>query len=370
VARPDPICVADAAAERALGLASYTSGLGPWLGWHIERGLLKADDRSARLFGEHLDHARKRWFRLDEELRAVLKALSESGIEATVLKGAHGARRWFAEPALRPMADIDVLVPSDAMSRSADALRAAGYEEKVDGRSMHPPRTEWRQAGSSALPRSLMLVHADDPAAIDLHGSLDIDFFGIATVRFGAPDAAFIEEVRLGATTARVLKQPLLAAHHAVHASHGLHGLTLIRLVELSLMLRHDMKSDADWAELDALLSELRAERFAWPALALTEQLAPGSVAPALLRRCAEASPQRLRRVVARLRPATAQRLNALALEERFMWSRGLGEHVRRTANMLLPTGRTGPVRRLARIYMERAYRLLRLRVGWSTERG
>jgi hypothetical protein len=368
-ARPEPIRAPDPAAERALGLASYTSGLGPWLGWNIERGVLDADDRSARLLHEHLDHARRRWAQLERELADVLTAFSERGIEATVLKGACGAQRWFAEPALRPMADVDVLVSHDEQSRSAHALRELGYDEQVEGRSVHPPRTEWRRRGSPVLPRSLMLVHADDPVAIDLHASLDIDFFGVATVRFDALGRALVDVMQMGDTTLRVLKQPLLAAHHAVHASHGLHGLTLVRLVELSLMLRHDMKCAADQDALDSLLSDLRAERFAWPALALAEQLAPGTVSPALLKRCADASPARLRRVVAGMSPATAQRLDGLALQERFMWSSGFNEHVRRAANMLLPTGRGGPVRRLGRIYLERTYRLLRLRVGWSAER-
>jgi len=301
---------------------------------------------------------------MEAELAAVFTALEAREIRPVVLKGTHGARRWFAEPALRPVADADLQVSPDLANAAADALCAAGYDEVVDGRRTDPPRSEWRRRGAPELPHSLMYVHADDAIAIDLHTSIDIDFFGIQRVRFDAVsscDRAVIARFDVG-----VLAQPLLAAHHAVHASQGLHGLTLIRLVELVLMLRGDMRTHADWHAFETLLHDVHAARFAWPALSLAERLVPGTVPAEVLTSCAAQVPAHLRRVVDALEPGTAQRIDSHALEERFMWASGVGEHLRRAAHMVVPTGR-GPVRRLGRIYADRAWRLLRLTVSWSS---
>lgn len=348
----------------ALGLAAYTSGVGPWLGWHLEDGLLAGDVPTAGILAAHLDHARRRAARMATALQDVLGALGGAGVDATLLKGMHTASAYFVEPGLRPMADMDVLVHADAIAASERALAAAGYVEEQSARLARPYRAEWRLRGAPDLPRSLTLTHADDPFAFDLHGTLDIDFFGVHTVPFGHPHWSALAAASFGSATATVLRQPLLAAHLAVHASHGLHGLTLIRLVELALVLRADMRLPADWNELGDLLRVLRAERFAFPAIALTDRLVPGLVPAPFLGGLRAAAPQRLRAVIDELRPATAQRIDGLALDERFMWAATPGEHLRRLGNMLLPTGAGGPVRRLGRIYAERAFRIARGRVS------
>jgi hypothetical protein len=361
---PDSLRTGSGGPLDALGLAAYTSGMGPWLGWHIETGRLGADPASARLLGDHLAHARRRWVRLESELHTVLAALTPLGVDVTVLKGAYGARHWFDEPALRPMSDIDVLVPRAAMQAAGRALAALGYDEKREVRIVDPPHAVWRRRGAAAYPHSLMLMHADDPIDVDLHGSLDVDYY-VATIRFGAPSAQQTRPQEWNGGTVRVLAQPLLAAHHAVHAAHG-HGLSLIRLTELALMLRHDMRSDGDWSDLDDLLGTLGARRFAWPSLALADQLVPGTVPATVLERGRAAASPRLRRIVDTMTPATAVRMRDVSLRERFMWAAGPAEHARRIHIMLLPTAQRGTLRQLGRIYLARAYQLLRARVRWG----
>jgi hypothetical protein len=180
-------------------------------------------------------------------------------VSGTVLKGGHTARHCFEEPGVRPMADLDVYVGSALMAVAEGALAAAGFEEVAGGRLARPRRSGWRLPGAPVGVRSLLLVHADDGYVIDLHGTLDIDFFGVRTVAFGEPGAAQLTPAWRGGDSAAersrpeaarpdqqaplpglpegtsVLAEPLLAAHCAVHAGHGLHGLTLIRLVELAL---------------------------------------------------------------------------------------------------------------------------------------
>jgi hypothetical protein len=72
-----------------------------------------------------------------------------------------------------------------------------------------------------------------------------------------------------------------------------------------------------------------------------------------------------LRHLADSLTPAGAQRLDDLALGERFIWGSGPADHLRRVTHMLLPGGERGSWRALARLYRERSYRLLRGRVRW-----
>lgn len=348
-------------------LAAYTSGLGPWLARHVEDGRLDVDAAAARQLEQHLAHSRRRWSRLEAALAKTARVLGAEDISVTLFKGAHTAHTLFAEPGLRPMADLDVLVPLAQMGSAERALAGAGYEENRDARLRRPRRSEWRPAGASRQLQSLMLVHQDDPYGIDLHGTLDIDFFGVRTVAFGAPSAADTENAGWSDVNVLVLKQPLLAAQHAVHASHGLHGLTLLRLVELTLLLRRDMRSAGDWSALHDLLRTLGAERFAWPALALVEKLAPGTVDAGLLSQCAAAAPAKLRGIVDALSPAAAQRIDTHALEERFMWAAGPVEHLRRVGDMLVPGSAGGSLRRLRDVYAHRGYQILRRRISWRS---
>jgi len=56
----------------------------------------------------------------------VLRGLAAAGIDALVLKGAGLAIRHYADPGLRPMGDVDILVPLARARAAMDVLRALG----------------------------------------------------------------------------------------------------------------------------------------------------------------------------------------------------------------------------------------------------
>lgn len=351
----------------ALSVAAYTSGLGPYLGHAIETGALAADDEAAALLALHLEHARRRARRLDAELTRALDVLGGAGILVTVLKSAHTAREYFPERATRPAADIDLAVPQEDLATAERALVDAGYT--LERRQPRPRQSTWVPPGAPTQLRSLALVHADDAFTLDLHASLDRDFFGIRTVRFGPLDAATRPWPDAHAA-ARVLAQPLLLAYLAVHASQGLHNLTLLRLVEIVRVVRADTAAGRlHWAELIAWLERTDALRFAYPALELAERLAPGTVDPDARAALAAAATPRMTRVLAGLRPADAQRPERLSIEERLMWARGPAEHLRRALYMLWPQWIGASPRDLRRLYTERLRRLLRRTVSWRDGR-
>lgn len=60
-------------------------------------------------------------------LSGVLKTLAASGIETMVLKGAALSVMYYPEPWLRPMTDVDILVPSSKVRSTMEVLQASGH---------------------------------------------------------------------------------------------------------------------------------------------------------------------------------------------------------------------------------------------------
>ncbi len=71
------------------------------------------------------------------ELEEVVTALQHAGVPVIVLKG--GALAWtvYADPALRPMTDLDLLVRPEQMAQAGAALAAAGFA--LSGPAADPP---------------------------------------------------------------------------------------------------------------------------------------------------------------------------------------------------------------------------------------
>ena len=65
--------------------------------------------------------------RRDEDTRALLDALSASGIDALVFKGAALAHLIYTAPHLRPRTDIDILIRAEDRDRAGGVLEASGW---------------------------------------------------------------------------------------------------------------------------------------------------------------------------------------------------------------------------------------------------
>lgn len=356
-AAPPPRLDGDSA---AIGLAGYTSGLGPLLGWWAQAGALEASPTVRPVLDRHLAHNRIRAARLEAAAIEVTRRLAQAGLAVAVLKGADTGRAYFPDPGVRPASDIDLLVrPEDA--RAAEAVLAAqGFAEASRGER----ESSWRPPACPPAPRSLTLAHADDPWSIDLHSSLNL------MVSAGAPLAALDAAQPMASRRpwalgphAVALDQPLLLFHLAIHAGAGLQNLTLLRLVELTLVIRQDLAAGRlTWDAFLAMGERLGLSGFAYPALKLCNDLTPDIVPPNVLDLCARAAPRGVQRLVRRLTPATAQRIERSSIGEHFMWTDDWRQRARQLAADLVP--RTGSWKALWSIYEKRAWRLVRGRVS------
>lgn len=63
---------------------------------------------------------------MDRQLAEVLGVLAQAGTQTLVLKGA-ALGTFYADPALRPYGDLDLLVPQNQLGRAEEALKELGY---------------------------------------------------------------------------------------------------------------------------------------------------------------------------------------------------------------------------------------------------
>jgi hypothetical protein len=337
----------------ALGIAAFLTGTGPLLGHWMEDGALAADADAAALFALHLAHGRARAERMERVLDGALAAFASAGVEAIVAKGMATARTLFPEPGVRPMGDMDLVVPAPSIDAAERALAAAGFVRLAAEYERRPYHADWRPPDDGGAVHSLSLLHRDNPLALNLRDRFD-RHSAIGPVRLGWPapgDTVPLPGVR---PPARALAGPFLVAHLAAHASEARENLLLIRLVELVLAFR----AGVDAAALEAFLRERRMAHRVYPAIALAERLAPGTVDAGLLRPLETAAGPRLRGAVAALQLDYLQRLDQPVAGGWAFAARGPADDLRAALNWVVPF--SSPAR-LARLYATRVRRLFRV---------
>ena len=338
---------------RVLSLAAYTSGTGPLLGHFAESGKLRAAGSVSAMLAFHLTHNRDRMKMLRQEAMTAAGLLADKGIHPIVAKGMHTAFTYFPEPGCRPVSDIDLIVRPEELERAEEIFRSHGYRGTVLSRV--PYQCDWTRADPQTFPRSLLHVHAGDPWSIDLQTTLDRHLTDLAIVPLDRSASSRQLATWPVSGDARVLKQPLLLALLAAHASQHLINLSLMRLVELALVIRADKASGAlDWNALMLLVNEI-GPRYLYPAFFACEKLVPGTMDPAVLRVCEADAPAGLRRLLARRAVSNLQPLDRLSLAERYMWISGWGNRLRRIANELDPGRHNRTPMKAIAVYLKRA---------------
>lgn len=184
----------EARRERLLGLLAAI----------LRAGALPVTEQQAAQAEEMLVQAMSHCLRLEQMALEAASALDVAGVPVRVLKGVAVAHLDYPNPAFRPFADVDILVPTGQMQRAATALRS------VDLRRMVAPlsaRYERQFVKSSTFA---------DPARrqLDVHRTLAIGPVGLAI----PPDDLWAgsQELPLGGVRLRALDRPRRVLHAAI----------------------------------------------------------------------------------------------------------------------------------------------------------
>jgi hypothetical protein len=181
--------------HRLLGLAASAAS--------TER-LLLTDEQRQRLNSEHLD-AMCACLHLEATLLDAHAAFSSAGVDFRVVKGPAAAHLDYADPALRPFGDLDVIVRSEQFDVAKSVLEESGYR-----RLAPEPRTGFdRRFGKGAT------YVAEDGTNVDLHRTFVMGPLGL---RVRLDDVwATTESFSLAGTTL----EGLIAEHRLLAACYN-----------------------------------------------------------------------------------------------------------------------------------------------------
>jgi Uncharacterised nucleotidyltransferase len=214
--RPDGVCWPDAAQELLLkaALTSGAAAVEAWRSWQGSVALEDVDPGSFRLLplvyrnltsqGRDPDELgklrgvfRQSWCRHQVAVRALagaLRALHGAGADAIVLKGAALALLCYRDPGVRPMKDVDLLVPPERRAAAVGAVEGLGWRGLEMADRAATAEMHFRAGGGPELDLHWYLLPfdcypgADDdlrPAAVPL------DVEGVAAKALGPADQLF-----------------------------------------------------------------------------------------------------------------------------------------------------------------------------------
>ncbi|MFH1117638.1 MAG: nucleotidyltransferase family protein [Pseudomonadota bacterium] len=138
--------------------------LGPWL-YHELRNTPRPRVPESIIPDLRRDYLLSSLAAMEREahLDEMLALFHSNGIQVVLLKGAYLGRVVYRNPALRPMYDVDILVPEDRYEQAGQLLASLGYTLQVD--ALHRFHRELNPA--------LAYIHKSRPRdAVDLHHGL------------------------------------------------------------------------------------------------------------------------------------------------------------------------------------------------------
>ncbi len=172
------------------------------------------------------------------ELLILIENLGQLEIPTILLKGSHLAEEIYCDQATRPMADLDLLVPEEALESASRELRNLGYQ----------PNKEFSTEYEASVSHQLPFFFKPDHYPIEIHWNIitpklpfNIDVNGLWERK-----RAFI----IAGKPVFILSREDTILHLAIHAAsqHKLTG--SLRLIYDFAALIHTYGDDINWAVL------------------------------------------------------------------------------------------------------------------------
>ena len=207
---------------------------------------------------------------LADALVEVTSAFEDSGVESLAVKGVALASAVYGDLALRPAADLDVVVRPADLPAARSVLRSLGFDHRSDS-----PGDEWAHS------------HHDEPYFRSSAGGevcLELHWALWPAARFRA-DGGMWERARpleLRGATLRTLAPEDTLLHLAVHRTRA--PVRLRSLCDVAELVRRD-GSELDWETVETRGAAIGARTALFSVLSLSERLLAAPVPPGILAR-------------------------------------------------------------------------------------
>jgi hypothetical protein len=247
-------------------------GIAPWL-YQVLAGADWLAPETETWFSEQyrLNSARTR--QLQTDAGHILAAFATAGLPVIPLKGIALVEACYADGGVRPMADIDLLLPPEKLAPATEIMARLGYEPEVK---------HWKHT-VFIRPENMRVVstageHPDNPRRVELHPA--------CTENFNGPAVDITALLWRDAMPSSVAGQPVFLPrpdifwlHLLVHTTYHLwQGRSrLLHLLDLWQAARQH--APATRAMLAETLSNVDA-RFTYPAVAMLRQIIPQALLP------------------------------------------------------------------------------------------
>ncbi|WP_420631508.1 nucleotidyltransferase family protein [Candidatus Leptofilum sp.] len=241
-----------------------------------------------------------------QQLAQLLAACEMVNLQPVALKGVHLAACYYAEPALRPMNDIDLLFTPDELPQVEALLLELGYGGKhksaETGARVTKHTSTYRRAeasNGSATPNPYLSASLD--RTVEPHGSLEESWFGLKVditpgIRGRVDTAVLTPE----APACHVLNPTDLLHHICLHFSfHLIQGAPAF--VQLTDLLVITQAGKVDWHIFLQRVAEAKSTGYVLAALTLAQKLVGAPVPANVLAQLAEKTPAKLRQRIAQM---------------------------------------------------------------------
>lgn len=285
-----------------LAVRAIVLGLAPQLHHRLQSWQLSiSPPAAAKLAATYRAHARRNeaiFAQLDE----ILAACVAQDIRPIVLKGVHLAASVYAEPALRPMNDLDLLFEESEISRVDAIFRRLGYESHHKpaqlGAGVTKHTSTYRRPGPDGSTPNPYLSAAGD-RTVEPHVSLQESWYGLRVdITPGVRRRA--ETLAICRQTARVLAGEDLLLHLSVHFTfHLIMGApALVQLCDLLAVCR---RADLDWDVVVKRAQDAGAAPYVLAALFLAQRLLHAPVPTGALAALGRDTPPKIRSFIMHL---------------------------------------------------------------------
>lgn len=253
-----------------MAVTAIALGLAPLLHWHLARIQVTLPPIVvAKLAVTRQAHA-KRNEAIGQQLAELLAAFAQQKVDILVLKGALLAPTVYAEAALRPMNDIDLLFRTEDLFRVGDVLERLGYQGKHKSAEQGPGVTKhlstYRRAGNQgATPNPYLSAGGD--RMVEPHGSLEEAWFGLKVdITPGVWERAV--PISLYDQPAYRLSTSDMVLHLTVHAAfHVIMGASVfVQLYDMGRVLE-TWSAELNWPQVLNLTRKAKAQAFVYAGL-------------------------------------------------------------------------------------------------------